>query len=100
MTENKYIKQLKQTVLNFLQNERVKIILYGSRARGDNSPSSDVDIGILSEGNLDRLSLSRLRDLLEESTIPYRVEIVDLGQVSESFKAEILKDGIIWKDWN
>jgi predicted nucleotidyltransferase len=96
--ENKYIQQIKQIVLDFLKDQPVKIVLYGSRARGDNDPGSDVDIGILSEKEFNGIILSKLRDLLEESTIPYKVEIVDLRQVSETFKAEILKDAVIWKD--
>jgi predicted nucleotidyltransferase len=95
---NKYIQQIKQIVLDFLKDQPVKIVLYGSRARGDNDPGSDVDIGILSEKEFNGIILSKLRDLLEESTIPYKVEIVDLRQVSETFKAEILKDAVIWKD--
>jgi hypothetical protein len=57
-------------------------------------------IGILSKGKIDRLLLSNLIEMLEESTIPYKVEIVDLSRVSDSFRTEIMKDAIIWKDWN
>ena len=61
---------------------------------------SDVDIGLLSENGIDGLLLSNLREALEESTIPYHVDVVDLSRVSETFKNEIMKDAILWKDWN
>ncbi len=98
MPDNKYIEQLKQMIIDFLQDEPIKIILYGSRARGDNNPGSDVDIALSSDGRIDKLLLSNLREMLEESTIPYKVDIVDLAVVSDRFKNEILKDAIIWKD--
>jgi len=98
MSDNKYIEQLKQILFDFLRDKPIKIILYGSRARGDNYPGSDVDIALSSEGRIDRLLLSNLREMLEESTIPYKVDIVDLAIVSERFKNEILKDAVIWKD--
>ena len=100
VTKNKYIEKVRQLILDSLRNEPIKVILYGSRARGDNSVGSDVDIGLLSKGSIDRLLLSNLREMLEDSTIPYKVEIIDLSQVSDSFKNEIMKDAIIWKDWN
>jgi hypothetical protein len=35
---------------------------------------------------------------IENSNIPYKVDVVDLSQVSESFRKQILKEGkILWK---
>jgi len=39
-----------------------------------------------------------LRQALDESAIPYKVEIVDLSQFSEEFKAGAMKDAVVWKD--
>lgn len=36
--ENKYMVELKKLVKDFLKDEKVKIFLFGSRARGDNYP--------------------------------------------------------------
>ncbi len=96
--ENRYILDLKDLVVLFLKNEDVSIVLFGSRARKDSSIFSDVDIGIIPRGKLDESKLSILREEIEDSNIPYKVEIVNFSQVSPDFREEALKDAIIWKE--
>lgn len=96
--ENKYLSQLKKIVLNELKDEKVKVFIFGSRARGDNYTASDVDIGYVSYGKLDEKKITMLKYKLENSNIPYKVEIVNFNEVSKDFKKEALKDIEIWKD--
>ena len=96
--ENKYIAELKKIILDDLQNENVKIILYGSRARGDNHYTADVDIGFIPREKFNTIKITLLREKLENSNIPYKVDIVNLNTVSADFKNEIMKDAIVWKD--
>lgn len=46
-TAKKYLSRLRTLILNGLKGENVKVMLFGSRAKGTNRPFSDVDIGIL-----------------------------------------------------
>ena len=85
-------------VLEELKNEKVKIFLFGSRARGDNFTVSDVDIGYIPKDNFDDKKITFLKEKIENSTIPYKVEVVNFNNVSEDFKNEALKDIEIWKD--
>ena len=51
-----------------------KAILYGSRAKGNHRPGSDIDLTLIG----DRLGLNTLGDLaarLDESSIPYQVDL-------------------------
>ena len=96
--ENKYLSELKKLVLDFLKNEKVKIFIFGSRARGDNQYNSDVDIGLIPRGNIDTIKISLLKEKVENSNIPYKVQIVNFNDVSEDFKNEALKDITVWKD--
>ncbi|MBI3590112.1 MAG: nucleotidyltransferase domain-containing protein [Candidatus Melainabacteria bacterium] len=96
--ENKYLTQLKKLVLDELKSQNVKIFIFGSRARGDNYIGSDVDIGLISKGKIDSSKISLLKEKIENSNIPYKVEIVNFNEVSEDFKNEALKDIEIWKD--
>ena len=51
-----------------------KAILYGSRAKGNHRPGSDIDLTLIG----DRLDLNTLGDLaarLDESSIPYQVDL-------------------------
>ncbi len=98
IANNVYIQQLKEHVLTFLGNENVKIVVFGSRIRGDNIASSDIDIGIIPKGEFDRGELALLREYIDDSNIPYNVDIVDFSTTSEQFKKEALRDAEIWKD--
>jgi len=40
--------------------------------------------------------LSRLREKLEESHIPYVVEVIDLTQADEEFAQKVRDEGILW----
>lgn len=77
---------------------QTQIYLFGSRARKDNSPRSDIDIAIDNKNKIDNLTLSNIREEIEESTIPFTVDIVDLNNISEDLKTQILKDKIKWND--
>lgn len=98
ITSNVFIQQLKEHVLAFMGNENVKIVVFGSRIRGDNTASSDIDIGIIPKGEFNRGGLALLREYIDDSNIPYNVDIVDFSTTSEQFKKEALKDAEIWKD--
>jgi len=98
MRQNDYLAQAKEMILNDLSDEDVKVFLFGSRARNDNAGSSDIDVGIIPRNGLSIAKLARLREKLENSTIPYKTEIVDFRQVSAAFRTEALKDMVIWRD--
>jgi len=93
----KSIQDLKSLVFETLKEENVTVILFGSRARGDFSRVSDIDIGILPGKNFDRRKLVFLKERIEDLNIPYTVDIVDLSRVSKVFKEKALREGIVWK---
>lgn len=93
----KSIQNLRSLIFEALKEENVTIILFGSRARGDFSRVSDIDIGILPGKNFDRKKLVLLKERIENLNIPYTVDIVDLSRASEIFKEKALREGIVWK---
>jgi predicted nucleotidyltransferase len=96
----KSIQDLKSLVFETLKEENVTVILFGSRARGDFSQVSDIDIGILPGKNFDRrklIFLKEIKERIENLNIPYTVDIVDLSSVSKIFKEKALREGIVWK---
>ena len=97
--ENRYIEELRKLTLASLEGEKVKVVLFGSRARQEHRRASDVDIGLIPFGALNKKKLFFLKDKVEEMNIPYKVEIVDFSQVSADFKNEAMKGAVIWKDW-
>ena len=91
------LEQLKNTVLQFFEDENVTIFLFGSSARGDHHRYSDIDIGILSNNGYNKKKLILLREKLENMNNPYSVDLVDISKVSDDFRENILKEGKIWK---
>lgn len=90
----KTIKDVEDLLKNFFRNKEVKIYLFGSRARGENSRFSDIDIGFLSDKDLSK-DLVMLRELIEESNIPYKVDIVDLSTNKDLLEI-VIKKGKRW----
>lgn len=79
-----------------LGSQGAKVFLIGSRARGAAGRHSDIDIAILPSAPLAEGTLGSIRDALEESSIPYHVDVLDLSRVDESFRARALSEGIPW----
>ena len=73
-----------------------KVWLFGSRATGENRPGSDIDIAIDEGTIIDFFRLAQARDALEESAIPYKVDLVDYASVAVEFREEIKTKGIEW----
>ncbi|MDW7732622.1 MAG: nucleotidyltransferase domain-containing protein [Methanolobus sp.] len=92
------LKQVKEAVLEAFAYEDVRVILFGSRARGDSGRTSDIDVGILPRGPYNRRKLTVLREKLEDMNIPYTVDVVDISEVSDDFRRKVLEEGIVWKN--
>jgi len=92
------LELLKDIAKDVFKGEDVMVILFGSRARGDYLETSDMDVGILPRREMNRSKIALLRERLEDSNIPYKVDVVDLSQASKEFADNILKEGLlIWK---
>jgi predicted nucleotidyltransferase len=71
-----------------------RIYLFGSRAKDSASHFSDIDIAI--EGKEPLLErLAEVRFAIEESLLPWKVDIVDLKQ-TPSLKETVRREGIVW----
>lgn len=60
-----------------------KVILYGSRAKGDYRPGSDIDLTIIGEG-LNLTSLNRISNDLDELMLPYIFDLSLFNQISNN----------------
>ncbi len=64
---------------------------YGSRINGKAHDGSDLDLVVRDFGAKD-LKLSKLRELINDSNIPFLVDINEFDKLPDYFKTEILKD--------
>lgn len=60
-----------------------KAILFGSRAKGNYKPGSDVDLAIEAEGDSYRTAISLAAKLNEETPLPYMFDVVDVNSITE-----------------
>ena len=68
-----------------------KVILFGSRARGDYGRASDIDLAVYG-GEISRFAL----DVDEETSTPLRLDVIDLSRdVQEELRQAIEKEGKI-----
>ena len=92
------LELLKGIVKDVFKGEDATVILFGSRARGDYLETSDVDIGILPGKEVNKSKIALFRERLENSNIPYKMDVVDLSRASKEFTQKVLKEGVvIWK---
>lgn len=86
------LEQLERMVLAPLKAAGARLFLFGSRARGDHSRFSDVDI--LVEGNALDATLARVREDIEESRFPYKVDLVKADRLAASYVSGVAKDRV------
>ncbi len=70
-----------------------KVFIFGSSL--ESKFFADVDVGLLGK-NIKINALYRAKEKLEESTLPYKVDLVDFNTVDTSFKEEVLNKTIQW----
>jgi predicted nucleotidyltransferase len=77
-TRKQAIEELRRVVLDALRRHEAGVWLFGFCARGDPRQHSDIDIAILPRDELPLGFFGVLQADIEESTIPYDVDLVDL----------------------
>jgi uncharacterized protein len=93
----KYISMIKEIIFSVIDKNEYKVFMFGSRATQKFKNYSDVDVGILGKKPLGKLYY-KIINLIEESVIPYKVDIVDFALVDEQFKNIALQEIEIWND--
>ena len=85
-------------VLAALGDHDASVWLFGSCARGEPRQHSDIDIAILARDDLPSAFFAGLADEIDESTIPYDVDLVDLRHADPALAEEVRREGVKWRD--
>ena len=88
--EEKVIKKLKNFFAQYSFID--KVMIFGSRAKGTNGATSDIDICLFST-TMSSQELSQLRFELDELPIFYHIDTVHFEKVDKILQANILKEG-------
>lgn len=92
MVKEKYLQQIKKNVNETITDKNLQVFVFGSGLRKNRF--GDIDLGFL--GKIKKSSVCKLKEKFEESTFPYKVDIVNFNKVSKQFKDNILEDKILW----
>ncbi len=100
MEKSKVFERSLDKILSYIKqnfgDKKLEVILFGSRARGDYKYYSDIDLAIK---GLEKKDILKIKDFVEESTVPYFVDIVRYEDAPLKLKENIDKEGVIvWKN--
>jgi len=93
-TNDRYLAQITSILRHALENAKCRIYLFGSRAAGHYSETSDFDVAVLASTDVTR-ELGFAREILEASNIPFVVDLVDLGTTPGPVAHRIQEKGIL-----
>ena len=96
--ETKYEKEIKDKIIELFKDTGARIMLFGSRARGERKRGSDFDIGF-EQIEPDEFRRRKIQfDLFwEESIVPNKVDLVLFDTANPDFVKEAKKDIVVWK---
>jgi predicted nucleotidyltransferase len=97
-TRQRAIEELRRMVLDALGEHDAEVWLFGSCARGEVMQHSDIDIAILPRDALPSAFFAELAADIEESPIPYDVDLVDLRTADPALVEEVQREGVKWRD--
>ncbi len=90
------LERIREIVRRALGSRRAEVYLFGSWAQGTQRPTSDIDLAIEAAEPLPPVILATLREALEESTVPHRVDVVNLAETDLAFRERVRREGILW----
>lgn len=72
----------------------VAVWVYGSRIKGTARPQSDLDLAVFASAEQKR-SVAALKEALEESQLPFRVDLFVWDEIPEQFRGNIQRAHVI-----
>jgi predicted nucleotidyltransferase len=94
--EPRHYEHLVDVIQRSMTGFHGRVFLFGSRARGNPRPTSDIDLAV----SLDNAgaTLSRLRENIENSHLPFTADVVDLASCGSALAEEVQREGVLL--WN
>jgi predicted nucleotidyltransferase len=80
---------VKDILKNYIPSETVWI--FGSRVTHSIKPFSDIDLVIINQNPIPLKTMVQLEEAFSESTLPYKVDVLEWLSLQDDFKKIILK---------
>ena len=91
MLDEKIKKQIRKIIGQHLPADNYKIFIFGSRTTEEHRRFSDIDVGILGQERIPGHIIVKIKEELENSRVPYKIDVVDFQTVSDEFRRIALK---------
>jgi predicted nucleotidyltransferase len=88
-----YVDRIKEVLQKHLTHNE-KVFIFGSSVESEKF--GDVDLAVVSGQLVDEKILRSIREDLEESTLPYKFDLVDINQTNDPFRTIVLSGPKIW----
>ena len=79
----------------YAQVPKTEVWAFGSRAKRNAKPYSDLDLVIITRQPLSLDQLASINDAFATSDLPKRVDLVDWASLSETFRQLIAQDKVV-----
>lgn len=73
----------------------VAVWAFGSRARGQAKPYSDLDLALIGSQPIPSAQLAALAEAFSESELRWKVDLVDWARTDPGFRAVIARDKVV-----
>ena len=89
---NHEFEVLNKLVIDPLKKQGLKVYVFGSRAKGKHHQFSDIDIMYVNEDlkNISSKNISEIKESIEESNFPIKVDLVNWDDLAYSYKPSVL----------
>ncbi|MBU0571890.1 MAG: nucleotidyltransferase domain-containing protein [Candidatus Omnitrophica bacterium] len=95
--ETKLKKQILEIIFKYISRETCTIFLFGSFAQKEIYPSSDIDVGLISDKALKNSILIRIKEGLGDVNTLRDIDITDFSSIQDkNFLRIALKETKIW----
>lgn len=94
--EDSYLDLVKTIILKNIPNDKYNIFLFGSRTKDKHRFAADIDVGVEGKEPLNKDIIYKVQEEIEESIVPFNVDIIDFKDVGNEFKQEAMRNIKIW----
>jgi len=93
MIKDQYILKIKEIAKNHLKDSG-RVFVFGSSVESDRF--NDVDLAVISDNPEIEKAIRNIKNDLEESTLPYKFDVININQTNDSFRARVLNGPKLW----
>ena len=92
--QDRYLDQIKTILTHALCDRKYQVYLFGSRATGQHRATSDFDVAVLAPERISE-ELSLAREMLEQSNIPLKVDLIELSTASRELVGQAEQERVL-----